>query len=153
MANLIGEGFPGFVVSQIEKRQSIYGSINRSNAQLEYLNNRNGWCKLVSSVNVDVPVRGITDTGNELARKFVLFNGTSPSTTGAGGLSGYGLGGNNFGINPMPGIISAEIKTENMGSLKSATVQIKANNRNQFDIIDILYIGINFNYIKISFFL
>lgn len=145
MANLIGEGFPGFVVSQIEKRQSIYGSINRSNAQLEYLNNRNGWCKLVSSVNVDVPVRGITDTGNELARKFVLFNGTSPSTTGAGGLSGYGLGGTNFGINPMPGIISAEIKTENMGSLKSATVQIKANNRNQFDIIDILYMRLGYS--------
>ena len=68
MANLIGEGFPSFVVSQIEKRQSIYGSINRSNAQLEYLNNRNGWCKLVSSVNIDTPLRGITDTGNELAR-------------------------------------------------------------------------------------
>ena len=139
MANLIGEGFPSFVVSQIEKRQSIYGSINRSNAQLEYLNNRNGWCKLVSSVNIDTPLRGITDTGNELARKYVLFNGTSPTTTGIGGLSGYGLGGTNFGINPMPGIISAEIKTENMGSLKSATIQIKANNRNQFDIIDILY--------------
>jgi hypothetical protein len=145
MANLIGEGFPDFVVSQIEKRQSIYGSINRSNAQLEYLDNRTGWCKLVSSVNVDTPVRGITDTGNELARKYVLFNGTSPTSTGAGGLSGYGLGGTNFGINPMPGIISAEIKTENMGSLKSATVQIKANNRNQFDIIDILYLRLGYS--------
>ena len=145
MANLIGEGFPSFVVSQIEKRQSIYGSINRSNAQLEYLNNRNGWCKLVSSVNIDTPLRGITDTGNELARKYVLFNGTSPTTTGIGGLSGYGLGGTNFGINPMPGIISAEIKTENMGSLKSATIQIKANNRNQFDIIDILYMRLGYS--------
>ena len=145
MANLIGEGFPSFVVSQIEKRQSIYGSINRSNAQLEYLNNRNGWCKLVSSVNIDTPLRGITDTGNELARKYVLFNGTSPTTTGIGGLSGYGLGGTQFGINPMPGIISAEIKTENMGSLKSATIQIKANNRNQFDIIDILYMRLGYS--------
>jgi putative chitinase len=145
MANLIGEGFPSFVVSQIEKRQSIYGSINRSNAQLEYLNNRNGWCKLVSSVNIDTPLRGITDTGNELARKYVLFNGTSPTTTGIGGLSGYGLGGTQFGINPMPGITSAEIKTENMGSLKSATIQIKANNRNQFDIIDILYMRLGYS--------
>jgi len=145
MANLIGEGFPGFVVSQIEKRQSIYGSINRTNAQLEYLNNRNGWCKLISSVNVDTPVRGITDTGNELAKNFILFNGTSPVSTGVGGLSGYGLGGTNFGINPMPGILSAEIKTENMGSLKSATVQIKANNRNQFDIIDILYLRLGYS--------
>jgi predicted chitinase len=145
MANLIGEGFPGFVVSQIERRQSIYGSINRSNAQLEYLNNRNGWCKLVSSVNVDSPVRGIAATGNELAKNYILFNGTSPTTTGIGGLSGYGLGGTNFGINPMPGIISAEIKTENMGSLKSATVQIKANNRNQFDIIDILYMRLGYS--------
>ena len=145
MANLIGEGFPGFVISQIEKRQSIYGSINRSNAQLEYLNNRNGWCKLVSSVNIDIPVRGIPDTGNELARKYVLFNGTSPTTTGIGGIPGYGLGGTNFGINPMPGITSAVIKTENMGSLKSATIQIKANNRNQFDIIDILYMRLGYS--------
>lgn len=144
MANLIGEGFPSFVVSQIERRQSIYGSINRSNAQLNYLDNRTGWCKLVSSVNIDTPVRGIAATGNELAKQYVLFNGTSPTTTGAGGISGYGLGGTAFGINPMPGIISAEIKTENMGSLKSATVQIKANNRNQFDIIDILYLRLGF---------
>jgi hypothetical protein len=145
MANLIGEGFPDFVVSQIEKRQSIYGSINRSNAQIEYLDNRTGWCKLVSSVNLDTPVRGITDTGNTLAKKYILFNGTSPTTTGKGGLPGYGLGGTNFGINPMPGIISADIKTENMGSLKSATVQIKANNRNQFDIIDILYLRLGYS--------
>ena len=45
----------------------------------------------------------------------------------------------------MPGIISAEIKTENMGSLKSATIQIKANNRNQFDIIDILYMRLGYS--------
>jgi hypothetical protein len=40
----------------------------------------------------------------------------------------------------MPGILSANIKTETRGSLKTATVNIKAWNRTQFDIIDVLYL-------------
>ena len=49
-----------------------------------------------------------------------------------------GLGGTQFGLNPMPGITSFRIRTENRGSLKTATINIRANNREQFDIIDIL---------------
>jgi len=45
----------------------------------------------------------------------------------------------------MPGITSAEIKTETRGSLKTATIQLKAYNKQQFDIIDLLYMRLGFS--------
>jgi hypothetical protein len=44
----------------------------------------------------------------------------------------------------MPGIISADIKTLTRGSLKKATVKLTANNKQQFDIIDILYMRLGY---------
>jgi hypothetical protein len=57
----------------------------------------------------------------------------------------YGFGGLELGIRPMPGIISAEIKTETRGSIKRATLKIQANNRTQFDIIDLLYMRLGYS--------
>ena len=51
----------------------------------------------------------------------------------------------NFGQSPMMGIISANIKTETKGSLKTATIQIKAFNKVQFDIIDNLYMRLGYS--------
>jgi len=45
----------------------------------------------------------------------------------------------------MPGIKQATIKTETRGSIKKATLQIQANNRFQFDIIDILYMRLGYS--------
>jgi hypothetical protein len=50
-----------------------------------------------------------------------------------------------FGITPMPGLISAEIKTSNMGSIEKANVRLKINNREQFDIIDELYLRLGYD--------
>jgi hypothetical protein len=49
-----------------------------------------------------------------------------------------------FGFSPMAGIERADIKTLNRGSLKKATVQLKANDRSQFDIIDLLYLRLGY---------
>lgn len=160
MGNIIGEGFSSEIVNQIKQRQKVYGSSVRTPQQLTYLNTRTGWCKLVSSVDVNTPPRGIQYTGTNLARKFILFNGTSnqvdkadlrqrygiwPGTNEIGNdFYAYGMGGTHFGLNAMPGIISAEIRTETRGSLKTAEIKIKANNRNQFDIIDVLYMRLGF---------
>ena len=156
MGNIVGEGFASEIIKQVEQRQNIYGSINRTNEQLNYLNNRTGWCRLVSSVDVKESVRNLRDRDANLAKNFILFNGTSIQ----GGLQrsgvwpgtndpsfndyAYGMGGTEFGLRPMPGITQATIKTETRGSLKTATVNIKANNREQFDIIDILYLRLGF---------
>ena len=156
MANIVGEGFPDFTIEQIKQRQKIYGSINRDNEQLSYLEARTGWCKLVSSVNVKKPLRNINLLEEDLAKAFVLFNGTTNEGTniprsgiwpGTGNPNNYayGMGGTAYGLRPMPGIKSASTKTETRGSLKTSTIQIQANNKEQFDIIDTLYLRLGFS--------
>jgi putative lipoic acid-binding regulatory protein len=45
----------------------------------------------------------------------------------------------------MPGITQASIKTETRGSLKTATINIIAHNKEQFDIIDVLYMSLGYS--------
>ena len=44
----------------------------------------------------------------------------------------------------MPGIIDVDVKDLNRGSIKKATVNIKCHNRNQLDIIDVLYMRLGY---------
>jgi len=182
MGNILGEGFPPEIVNQVKQRQKVYGSgytsgIFRSPQEILYLNANSAWCKLVSSTNIINPGilnnKGIKGLGsglllnNNLAKEFVLFNGTSYQTTKTignqsfnvsemrggidftnsltGNRKAYGMGGNEFGINPMPGVISATIKHKNRGSIRAATVNIKAWNKVQFEIIDVLYLRLGFS--------
>jgi hypothetical protein len=58
----------------------------------------------------------------------------------------YGVGGTQeYGYSPMPGIIDASIKDLNRGSIKRATLKIKAHNRSQFDVIDALYLRLGYS--------
>jgi len=110
--------------------------------------------------------------GANLAKTFVLFAGTSefqglsqnpdPNITGSDvynfraglnknsslqpnlGNSAYGLGGLEFGQVPMPGITSATVSYKNRGSLKTASISIKAYNRTQLNIIDALYLRLGY---------
>jgi hypothetical protein len=155
--NIIGEGFNREILGQITQRQKIYGSANRSNQVLSYLNSKTGWAKLVSGAIVEKEPR--PGLGLPKAEDYVLFNGMvdEGKNLGNGGRSGiarnnsvytntaYGLGGLEFGNRPMPGIISANVKTETRGSLKTANIQIKAWNRTQFDIIDVLYLRLGYS--------
>ncbi len=163
--NIVGEGIDPIISEQIRVRQRIYGSINRSIEQLEYLNSRTAFAKLISSVNItdqfnptSAELKAILGRikGNNLAKDFVLFNGTQDADTTAGragiarngsiiNSNAYGLGGLEFGIRPMPGITSATTKTENRGSLRTTTVNIKAWNRVQFEIIDLLYLRLGYS--------
>lgn len=156
--NIIGEGFPEKIDKQIEIRQSKYGSKSRSNEVLAYLNSKTGWVRMGSSVDVEVDSRGLNLMGPELAKQYVLFNGTSAFTSGEipdqkSGISrdnelhtsaAYGIGGNTQGIVPMPGITQTSIKTETRGLLKTATIGIKCFNQTQFDIIDTLYMRLGY---------
>lgn len=154
MANIVGEGFSPEIRGQVTQRQSQYGSINRDNITLNYLNNNTGWVKLISSVDLTPTVaknRGVDLSGAELSKAYVLSGGVSPLKAGIarnGSITNsnvYGLGGNEFGLRPMPGITKASIKTETNGALKTATVNLKANNRTQFDIIDLLYMRLGYS--------
>jgi len=155
--NIVGEGFNKKITEQIKQRQKIYGSINRNNDELNYLNSRTGWCRLVSSVDVTVDgttIRNLGMSGTSLASQYVLFSGIQAGGYTRAGVAqsnsfhspyAYGLGGTEFGLKPMPGIKSAKITTETRGSIKKATLQIQANNRFQFDVIDILYMRLGYS--------
>ena len=109
--------------------------------------------------------------GEELAKKTILFNGLSevnPATYNNDGkkieklseynsragysksadiwnlTSAYGLGGSEFGQQPMPGIQSVSVKSLNRGSIREANVKLKAYNKFQFEIIELLYLRIGF---------
>ena len=154
--NIVGEGFPKEVIGQINQRQKVIGSLNRTNEQLSFLNSKTGWVRMASSVDVtQVGIRGLQYTGDELAKNFVLFGGVTSTITGprAGVWPGtgtpddyaYGLGGTEFGLKPIPGITQAAIKTETRGSLKTSTINIIAHNKQQFDIIDLLYMRLGYS--------
>jgi len=168
--NIVGEGFPEAIIKQVKQRQKIYGSgyaQTRTPEEIVFLNANTSWVKLVSSVDVinqkvlqDESLKNISGiSGPDLAKKFVLFNGTTDfsgnginqregvDTTRSvlGNGRAYGIGGTEFGLRPMMGITFAEIKHENRGSIRRATVKIKAFNKVQFDIIDALYLRLGFS--------
>jgi len=166
MANIVGEPTPSFVINQVNKRQEIHGKINRTAEELNYLNTKTAWCKLISSVSVEssIPnntIKNLGLTGNQLAEKYVLFNGITNESPTKGkeetyqrsgiarnksidNTNAYGVGGLEMGLSPMMGIKDAIITAKNRGSLKSAKVKIIANSRIQFEIIETLYIKLGY---------
>ena len=57
----------------------------------------------------------------------------------------YGLGGTTFGIVPPPGIIDASVQCLNRGSIREATINIKAQNKFQFELIEMLYLRLGYS--------
>lgn len=149
--------------------------VNRTPEEINYLNNRNAWVKLASGVNVsgsfgDARLRtiGFSETelsnfrGSNLAKNAILFNGMSSlnkdqtyafrqgiNTTSNEllwtGDTAYGLGGNSFGQQPMPGIIDVNIQAVNRGSIRKAIVNLKAHNKFQFELIELLYLRLGYS--------
>ena len=173
--NIFGEGFPEEITKQVTRRQKTYGSgyakgTSRTSEDIAFLNANNSWCKLMSSVDIKNPelvnsknVQQIIKDGlggdSNLAKRFVLLNGTSTYEDGItyprsgisetntllGGNAAYGIGGTEFGLRPMMGITNVSVNHENRGSLRRAEVKIKAFNKAQFEIIDILYLRLGFS--------
>jgi hypothetical protein len=161
---IIGEELEDYVQGQINARQTLHGSgvghtgTLRTDKQINLLNSNTSWIKLASGVSISGSNR-LTElnlspdlTGMGLAKNNILFSGTSKIIDGKleqreGFLprddnSSYTYG--SFGFSPMPGIESVDIKTLTRGSLKKATVKLTANNKQQFDIIDLLYMRLGY---------
>ena len=172
MAKIIGEELERYVQDQITARQTLHGSgvghtgTLRTDKQINLLNSNTSWIKLASGVSISESNR-LTELnidpkfiGMGLAKNNILFSGISKisSQTVNGesytqleqregflprdANSSYTYG--SFGFSPMPGIHSADIKTLTRGSLKKATVKLTANNKQQFDIIDLLYMRLGY---------
>lgn len=166
--NVLGEGFHPSILGQIAARQKIFATgYNPNNPRtpqaISYAAGNSSFLKLMSSVSLNdldilnnPTVKTLGLKGNELAKKAVLFGGVKES---GGQLQGgilntnsnsifnsfaYGWGGTEYGLRAMPGLLSATVKSESIGSLKTATINIKAWNRTQFEIIDTLYLRLGF---------
>jgi hypothetical protein len=171
---LVGEQIPDYVQKQIEVRQKAHGSgasfdSLRTDETLIYTNSRNSFIKMASGVSVsenklkEIGFSGVdVDNlkGMGLAKEYVLFGGVSRMTqieNASGGSDGIlsqrtdfiGINGAytadpDFGIIPMPGIESLEIKSLNRGSLKKATVKLTAQTRSQLAVLDVLYMRLGY---------
>jgi hypothetical protein len=165
---LIGDQIPGYVQEQIKARQRTHGSgvlSDRTDQQLAYLNSKTAFIKLASGVSVSetklqdmgYPQDFIKNNkGMGLAKNHVLFGGYStfePITKKEGilnqrdtflGKNGAYEGYTDWGIIPMPGIESIEVKSLTRGSLKKATVKLTAQNRDQLAILDLLYLRLGY---------
>ena len=161
---IIGEELRGYVRRQITARQTLHGSGGndtlRTPQQINLLNSNTSWIKLASGVSISGSNRltelGLSTSliGMGLAKNNILFSGISKLIKNGDQLiqqEGFLLRDDNssytygsFGFSPMPGIQSADIKTLTRGSLKKATVKLTANNKQQFDIIDLLYMRLGY---------
>ena len=66
------------------------------------------------------------------------------SWDGSNGKMYGGIGGNSRGLQPSPGITGITVESVNRGSIRKATVTLKAYNKFQFGIIEILYLRLGY---------
>lgn len=168
MGKIIGESFDSHVAKQVEVRQKKLGTEVRDSDILAYTTSKTGWLRLSSGVNVDKDKlkelnqesSNPTLINNRLAKSYVLFGGAnnvSDSSFPKGGFPNsysnsltrnvsYGFNSSaNYGVTPLPGVMSANITAKNRGSLKEANIVIKAFNREQFNIIETLYMRLKYS--------
>ena len=159
---IVGEPFASYVEKQIKVRQEQMGKLSdRGSEMIVWANSKTAWVKLASGVFLSgsfaenrLTSIGLTPTteymGTQLAQKNVLFGGTSERKKQSDATWAlqqrstfdqvYDTSDKDFGLVPMPGIESIDVKDKNRGSIKEADVQIKAYSRRQLEIIDTLFL-------------
>jgi hypothetical protein len=136
-----------YISRQINTRQNLLNQQGARGIELQqYVSGKSPWLKMTSLVNYKGSI--------ELAKKYVLMGGTLyPRNYTAenqdfglrSGVNGRGaaygdLGDRQYGIRPMPGIESADIKTKSAyGSLREATIKYYAWDKKQHDDLAILF--------------
>jgi len=155
---ILGESFDGYVNKQIKTRQNLLAlNANHDNNFLKYTHSRTAFLRLTSGVDVtDQSVINNLDLNNislnsGLASSLVISNANFSKglTQGLGGLNAsYGfLSNTDYGYTPPPGILSADIRSLNRGSLREATVNLVCHNLNQFQVIDTLFLKLRYSFL------
>lgn len=159
------------IKSRQKAHGSGYDTNPRTPEYLTYLNSKTSWVKLASGVDITedrLRKEGIRSnfSGIKLAKDRILYGGTARLSSNDQTLIQRGTGPNKnitdyytgtynvnqkglnkdleFGLVPMPGIESVDIKSKNRGSLEEATIKIKAYNKEQFDFINLLYLRLGY---------
>jgi hypothetical protein len=167
---IVGEPFASYVDKQIKVRQEQMGKLSdRGPEMIAWANSKTAWVKIASGVFLsgsfaeerleNIGLSPTTDyMGTQLSQKYILFGGTAerkkedpndPATPyilqqRSSVSEVYNFEDTPFGIVPMPGIESIDVKDKNRGSIKEANVQIKAYSRRQLEIIDTLYLRLGY---------
>lgn len=144
MGNITGEGFRPYVAEQIEQRQKQLGATPRSDSQLLQQNANSAWIKLTSAIVIKYPER-FPYKDPDIARRYSLFGGTLKDGSVLGGLDSYNAFEFEQGPRPAPGIVSFETKNRNRGSVRESTIHLKAYNRKQFELLDLLYLRLGYS--------
>ena len=124
---IVGERAEQYVLDQIRARQKWFAKPVRNTKGRalddKYNAARTAWLKLASGVKLEGGSK--FGGGLEYPKKYILFNGTSKSQngqmklrSGIGFEKAYDTSDKEYGMVPMPGIISADIKALGKGSLK-----------------------------------
>lgn len=157
--NIIGEPLNSVATGQIAVRSNLLSTTgNRTSEGLTKFINNGAWMRMSSCID-------IVDTSGKLAKKFnqvggkpssaaqqwVLFGGVTPNKGKLkSGLESYSVGleypRGELGFRPMPGLVSISVTTSGpRGSLREATVKIRANTIEQLDALDTLYFRLGFS--------
>ena len=153
--NIAGSPFQPYVATQIEKRKALLNKDYRDSSELNWLSNRNVWIRISSGANVlsgNKRYQGLE--GDELSKKYILQGGllnhlpdkdTYTLRSGISSDGAYGIGGTDFGLTPMPGLIDISIKTGGkLGTLKETTFNFVCYNMEQLNIMEALYMKLGF---------
>lgn len=87
--------------------------------------------------SVTTQIRSATYESRSGVRNTNSWNGSNDKMYG-------GMGGSSRGLQPVPGITSIQVESVNRGSIRKATVNLKAYNKFQFGIIEILYLKLGY---------
>jgi hypothetical protein len=152
--NIAGSAFQPYVDTQIKKRKALVNKDYRSSSELNWLSNKNVWIRISSGANVssgNKRYQGLE--GDALSKKYILQGGvlshpdkdTYTLRSGIGPDGAYGIGGTDFGLVPMPGLIDISIKTGGkLGTLKETTFNFVCHNIEQLNIMEALYMKLGF---------
>ena len=152
---ILGESFNSYVKDQITTRQDKLALKDKDDDIIRYTHDKTSFLRLTSGVNVNA----IKSTelgypnydGNQLAKDYVLFssyfNDSFTQDIGYAGTStSYGFSSDSkYGYVPPPGLISADVKSLNRGSLREATINLICHNLYQFKIISTLYLKLRYS--------
>jgi len=150
---IIGEDISKSIIQQINARQKLHGSgvkKLRTQNQIKLLNSTNAWLKIASGVSLsEEKAKEIgfssSSKGTRIPRNYVLFNGTSTYT---GKQKQSFIDGSyqksDFGLVPMAGVSKFNVKNLNRGSLKKATINFTVHSKEQFNIVDVLYLRLGY---------
>ena len=133
--SIFKESFKDSVQKQIKIRENQIGSPNRN----QFLQRQ---CTIRMASGVDITPNLIFSDSSFEAKNHILEGGLKPFNNSLrGGFKGaYDTPKDGYGYVPMPGITSVNIQTLSAyGSLRGATVKFECHNREQLDILELLY--------------